>query len=335
MTTFPVRVVFSHRRSSPAERSMSLLSAPRPVVDAADEEVSELGISGASSSLTPALEDIKQVWEFAKVDKLGGPDDFSKRWHCGWCGSTFKGWNATKVMVHLARVPGNNDVKACSGPISKEMLALFRGFRLRKTSKKSVKRKKEEAYQSSVSENQKSMAVAWQGARIRSSASSGAGSSAIDVDDGDQGDVSVSNAAKLTTAIAEFVYCQGLSFSATEGQHFLQILKLSSLVPSSYRPPTRRVLANELLEISYQNRLDRYMVDLAVESEVYGLSLFGDGATVHGMPLMNILASGVGEPCAVLSIVDCKFCFSVTNFPILTSALTKIVVAVSCFTHRY
>jgi hypothetical protein len=77
------------------------------------------------------------------------------------------------------------------------------------------------------------------------------------------------------------------------------------------------------------------MVDLAVESEVYGLSLFGDGATVHGMPLMNILASGVGEPCAVLSIVDCKFCFSVANFPILTSALTKIVVAVSCFTHRY
>jgi hypothetical protein len=35
--------------------------------------------------------------------------------------------------------------------------------------------------------------------------------------------------------------------------------------------------------------------------------LFGDGATVHGMPLMNILAAGVGEPSAVLAIVDCKF----------------------------
>ena len=51
------------------------------------------------------------------------------------------------------------------------------------------------------------------------------------------------------------------------------------------------------------------MADLDVDADVYGLSLFGDGATVHGMPLMNILASGVGEPCTVLSIAGCKFLF--------------------------
>jgi hypothetical protein len=46
---------------------------------------------------------------------------------------------------------------------------------------------------------------------------------------------------------------------------------------------------NELLDLSYENRLARYMDALAVDVDVYGLSLFGDGATVHGMPLMNIL----------------------------------------------
>jgi hypothetical protein len=303
MFTFPVRGVFFHQRSS--NESMSSLSPPA----AADEEESvPPGATSAASVVTsPTLDDVQTVWDFEKVKRMGGPDALSKRWHCGWCNTTLKGWNATKVMTHLARVAGNNDVKACVGPIPKETLAIFRGYRNRRLSKKSVKRKKEEAYHSSVSENQQSIAVAWEGTRIRNSLSFSAGK-VIDIDD-DAGDVAVSNSAKLTTAIAEFVYCKGLSFSATEGEHFLHVLKLARLVKGDYRPPTRKVLSNELLEISYQGRLDRYMVDLAVDSDVYGLSLFGDGATVHGMPLMNILASGVGEPCAVLSIVDCKFFF--------------------------
>lgn len=124
---------------------MSSPSPRPPVVDAAEEEVSELGASGASVVTSKTnLDDIKSVWQFEKVSKLGGPDDLSKRWHCGWCGTTLRGWNATKAMVHLARVPGNNDVKACGGSIPKDMLALFCGFRLRKIGKKSVKRKKED-----------------------------------------------------------------------------------------------------------------------------------------------------------------------------------------------
>jgi hypothetical protein len=53
--------------------------------------------------------------------------------------------------------------------------------------------------------------------------------------------------------------------------------------------------------------MNRYMNSLSKEANMYGLSLFGDGATVHRMPLMNILATGVHEPSAVLAIVDCKF----------------------------
>ena len=140
------------------------------------------------------------------------------------------------------------------------------------------------------------------------SSSSGTASRVINIADDDVvGDVTVTNAARLTTAIAEFVYCKGLSFSATEREHLLQILRLAKLVSLSYCPPTRKVLANDLLEVCYKTRLERYMSDLSVDADVYGLSVVRDGATVHGMPLMNILAAGVGEPCAVLSIVDCKF----------------------------
>jgi hypothetical protein len=52
--------------------------------------------------------------------------------------------------------------------------------------------------------------------------------------------------------------------------------------------------------------MEKYFSDLTIDADVYGLSLFGDGATFHGMPLMNILVSGVHEPSAVLAIVECK-----------------------------
>lgn len=191
-----------------------------------------------------------------------------------------------------------------------------------------MKKQQKEAFSDAISENQMSLSVMFESSRSRSSKSSGAAANAIDMTGGDDegGGVGAKNSTRLTSAIAEFVYSKGLPFSVCEGEHFLEILKLSRLVSSLYRPPTRKALTNELLDVSYESRLDRYMHNLAIDSDVYGLSLFGDGATVHGMPLMNILASGVGEPCAVLAIVDCKFGFccccclllTVTNHSLLS-----------------
>ena len=252
VTTFPVRSVTVHWRSS--LKTMS--SQTPPVVEPTDEEVSELGASSASG-VTPRhktnLEDMKTVWDFEKIEKRGGPDLATRCWYCGWCNSTFLGgWNATKAMLHCGRVAGNNDVKFCVGPIPIDTLAIFRGFRMRKISTKGVKRKKGEAYQNAVAENQKSIAVAFEEGRLQNSASSGAGKNVIDMTFGN-GDVAISNSSQLTTAIAEYVYCKGLSFSAVQGEEFQQIIKLSRLVPSLYRPPTRNVLANELLDTSYQS----------------------------------------------------------------------------------
>ena len=77
------------------------------------------------------------------------------------------------------------------------------------------------------------------------------------------------------------------------------------------------------------------MADLDVDADVYGLSLFGDGATVHGMPLMNILALGVGEPCAVLSIADCKFLFVLAYFFLIPHTHQLLSSFALVDTHRY
>jgi hypothetical protein len=68
-----------------------------------------------------------------------------------------------------------------------------------------------------------------------------------------KGGVESSNATHLTSAIAKFVYCKGLLFSSVEEDHFHPILKLARLVSPAYRPPGRKLLSNNLLDLSYEN----------------------------------------------------------------------------------
>jgi hypothetical protein len=317
MSTFPIRFIL-FRGEQPFSRSMSARRTSFVGIDDDDEEepgfgdVISPGFSSASSVTTSVkvkLEEFTCVWDFPKVQRFGGKDA-TKSWKCGWCGSSFQAWNATKALYHLTKSRKiGTDIKPCSGNIPKEVMTSFLAFQHKKLGVSTAKRLYDEAFVDDLSNNQMSMAVAFEASRIRSSNSSGGVSDYYETinRDGSGGGVDGFNATKLTSAIAEFVYCKGLSFSSVEGPHFLEILKLAKLVPTSYRPPTRKVLANELLDISYDNRMNTFMNRLAIDVDIYGLSLFGDGATVHGMPLMNILASGDSEPCAVLAIVDCKF----------------------------
>ena len=296
-------------------------SSPGDGLGTRDEEVSEAtGTTGSSSRImltnsscsnpcsvatgvaTGVL--YNSVWDFPKMERRGGPDSVSKTWFCGWCGSSFRSWNATKALHHVSKSKGNNDVKPCNGSIPKDQLAIFQSFRFQKLGASDMKKQHQEAFSDKVSANQQSISVMMGEKRIRASKSGGKLTEGV-VNVGDT--VCAMNATRLTSAIADFIYCKGLSFSAVDNKHFLQILKLSRLVPPSYRPPTRKFIArNELLQLSYDNLLQKYKQNLEMDSTVFGLSLFGDGATVHGMPLMNVLAAGVGEPSACLAIIDCK-----------------------------
>jgi hypothetical protein len=172
----------------------------------------------------------------------------------------------------------------------------------------SVKRQHSEALSDLIANNQTSIAVAFDIKHQRAShTGGGTATNPFDVFGDSKGGGESSNATRLTSDIAEFVYCKGLSFSSVKGDRFYQILKLACLVSPLYRPPGRKLLLNNLLDLSYENRMNRNMDSLSKEANMYGLLLFGDGATVHGMPLMNILATGIYEPSAVLAIVDCKF----------------------------
>ena len=42
-----------------------------------------------------------------------------------------------------------------------------------------------------------------------------------------------------------------------------------------------------------------------IKNKIFGVTIFGDGATITNIPLMNILAASPNNPFALLEIVDC------------------------------
>ena len=110
---------------------------------------------------------------------------------------------------------------------------------------------------------------------------------------------------QLTMAIADMIHSWALPFTLTEDPKFCKMLVLAKNVTTSYKPPNRNAVAKELLDLNYNAYIAKNMDLLERDAEVYGVSFFGDGATVKKMPLLNILALGVYIPVACLEIVDC------------------------------
>lgn len=69
-------------------------------------------------------------------------------------------------------------------------------------------------------------------------------------------------------------------------------------------PPNRKLVSTTLLDINYEYLQKTQLKNLLQQVDIYGLLLYGDGTTVHKMPLINILASGVFHPVAVFDIVN-------------------------------
>ena len=77
------------------------------------------------------------------------------------------------------------------------------------------------------------------------------------------------------------------------------------LVGDDFVDPNRKKVGWELLDINYENTYSLNKADLIKQAKVFGFAWMGDGATIHKMPLMNILAlNGTTAPMTVL-IHDC------------------------------
>jgi Protein of unknown function (DUF 659) len=113
------------------------------------------------------------------------------------------------------------------------------------------------------------------------------------------------NNVKMDHQIAAFCHRGGRSFNIVEDPDFLEILKLAKGISHDYKPPNRKLIAGDLLDMEYKLQYKRNMELLQSEADVYGLALYADGATIAKTPFINILGSGVKKTNACLEIHDC------------------------------
>ena len=119
------------------------------------------------------------------------------------------------------------------------------------------------------------------------------------------GQMHESSTNKIDVAIAKLIHARTLPFDLADDPLFHKMITLIRNSSSKYVPPNRNIISGELLESIYKTQRDETRGLLLESAKTFGLAIFGDGATITKVPLMNILAAGVHEPHGLLDIIDC------------------------------
>ncbi len=106
-------------------------------------------------------------------------------------------------------------------------------------------------------------------------------------------------------AIADFFHCENIPDAVVELPRFKRLVKVCPLVGEDFVVPNHKKNSGELLDINYENTYSLNKAELIKEAKAFGFAWMGNGATIHKMPLMNILAlNGTTAPMTIL-ILDC------------------------------
>ena len=259
--------------------------------------------------------------------------DGKKRWRCEWCKKDFALWNATKAMYHLIQ-RRKVDIAPCQARIDPESKRRYMELYAKKKKKSDTVTRKRELIEKSIDATNIRGAVSLESVKKkRKKMSSNASfSSTIKTSKGGTSTTSPStlyssmstteskkelyqmkmyggpnpNAdTKLIMAIADFIHSCGLPFRIASHPKFRKMIQLARMTGSKFKFPSRNQIATELLDVNYDSYMESTKETLLSDVNTFGLSFYGDGATVRRMPLINVMASGAYVHTAVLEIVNC------------------------------
>lgn len=112
--------------------------------------------------------------------------------------------------------------------------------------------------------------------------------------------------AAMDVAIADFILSNGLPPSLSECPKLRVMLEKAKSVPASYKPPSRQLVAGPLLDANHATVSKVIDDQITKEADVFGATIFGDGATHFKIPYFNILAAGVHNDAGLIDIADCS-----------------------------
>jgi len=109
----------------------------------------------------------------------------------------------------------------------------------------------------------------------------------------------------MDIAITNFMHSHMLLFSLTECPKFLKLLNTAKSLGTGYLPPDRRKMSGPPLDLLCDTNKEEMMKNLLLESKIFGVTLFGDGATITNVPLRNMFDASPSNLFALLEIVNC------------------------------
>ena len=111
---------------------------------------------------------------------------------------------------------------------------------------------------------------------------------------------------QLSLMINHFITANALPFHLSECPLLNRMLILARNTSNSYKPPRRTEMSGALLDANYTAYQTSSIARLLTNANIFGLGVYGDGATIGKIPMMNILAASAGNPNCVIDIVDCS-----------------------------
>ena len=101
-----------------------------------------------------------------------------------------------------------------------------------------------------------------------------------------------SNEKHLTLAIAKPIIYEGLSLNLAQKLMFKKVLDFARNVSKYYQPPNRKLVSKYLLDVIYDQDMERNLILIKKESDIFELLCIDDGATISKIPILNMLVSG-------------------------------------------
>ena len=118
--------------------------------------------------------------------------------------------------------------------------------------------------------------------------------------DGNYQKLITSNDTRLTIEISDLIISEGLLFNLSKKLRPKKVLEFSRNVSKTYIPPNRKLISKALLDVIHEQKMKRNLALIKKEADIFGLLFLGDGDTISGCPLLNILVSAEKISVAVL-----------------------------------
>jgi hypothetical protein len=110
---------------------------------------------------------------------------------------------------------------------------------------------------------------------------------------------------KANVAIAHWILANNKAHNSAEEPLFAWVIRHVQQCGTDFKPPSRYEIGGDLLDATYSSYYEEEKDRLMQDSKIFGASIYDDGATIIGTPMINVLASTPSNPSFVIDAIDC------------------------------